>query len=109
MNVCVQNTVFVRRISDRFFLLLLCIRWVHFKYLDGKKPENPSEYPARPSLIVQDEISPLPQPCSLQAIPCGENRMLMKKNGLIFFSTSIYYLLESILNQKLFQKKIFLG
>jgi hypothetical protein len=33
MNVCVQNTVFLRRISDRFFffLLLLCSTWVHFK------------------------------------------------------------------------------
>lgn len=108
MNVCVQNTVFLRRISDRFFLLLFCIRWVHFKHLDGKKPDNPRENPARPSLNVQVEISPLSHLCSLQVIPCGENRMLMKKNGPIF-STYIYYLLESILNPKLFQNKISLG
>lgn len=109
MNVCVQNTVFLRRISDRFFLLLLCIRWVHFKYLDGKKPENPSEYPARPSLNVQDfQNPPSFSPLLPTTYPLWGKQDVNKNSGLSFFN--LYLLFIGInLKSETFRGKISLG
>lgn len=54
--------------------------------------------------IISSSLSPTP---ILQVIFCRKNgKHVYQSSRLIFFASYIYYLLESILNQKLFQKKI---
>lgn len=109
MNVCVQNTVFLRRIGYSFCFYSelgghISKTWMR-KSLGilvniQQDPLSMSRVPI-PSFF----LSPTP---ILQVISCKENRKLMFIKGLgwfFFLATYIYYLLESILNQKLLQKK----
>lgn len=110
MNVCVQNTVFLRRIGYSFCFSSELGGHIS-KNVDGKKPGNSSDYSSRPSFIVQGPSSVLflapPNPPHLY--PCRENRKLMffKVLGWFFLCVlwHIYYLLESILNQKAFSER----
>lgn len=123
MNVCVQNTVFLRRISDRFFFLAFTLYYVGtFQILGWGKTENPSEYPARPSLNVQDEIPsfissllhilPLSYPPSFisSLLPTsyplwGKMGCYFKKNGLIFFNLYLLFIGINLKSETFLGKK----
>lgn len=89
-----------------FFLAFTLYYVDTFQILGWGRTENPGECPARPSLNVQDEITSF-IPLLPTSYPLWGKMGCYLKKWADFFSTYIYYLLESILNQKRFWKKIF--
>lgn len=93
MNVCVQNTVFLRRGYSFCFYSEL---GGHIsKNLIGKSLEIPVNNLARPSFNVQRSRSLLflaPTP-TLQVIPCWKNRKLMYIKALDWFFGMFFFVL----------------